>query len=97
MHFTVSWTWKVSAIKTMNIKPQGLSMETDVLLLANVFEACRNMKTAHIYTAPGLTQQAALKTVFEYCKDEVKCKDFESCLGELRLKILKDKDMLLMF
>lgn len=55
MHFTVSWTWKVSAIKTMNIKPQGLSMETDVLLLANVFEACRNMKTAHIYTAPGLT------------------------------------------
>ena len=52
---------------------------------------------AHFYTAPGLTQQALLKTGSEYCKHDVKRKDCASCVDEFRLELLTDIDMLVMF
>ena len=64
----------------------GLYLRTDVVLLANVFEAFRGMclkhyslDPAHFYTAPGLAWKACLKKT------------------GVRLELLKDPDMLLMF
>ena len=79
-------------------------LETDVLLLADVFETFRNtclehykLDPAHFYTAPGLAWQPLLKAASEYCEHEVKRKDCTSCPDEFRLELLKDIDMLLMF
>ena len=64
-----------------------LYLKTDVILLANVFEAFRNvclnnygLDPAHFYTAPGLAWKACLKKT-----------------GIRRLELLLDRDMLLMF
>ena len=44
---------------------------------------------AHFYTAPGLAQQALLKTVSEYYEHEAKHKDCELCLQTLTYCCLK--------
>ena len=63
-----------------------LYLETDVILLANVFESFRKvcldnygLHPAHFYTAPGLAWKACLKKT------------------GVNLELLKDPDMLLMF
>ena len=63
-----------------------LYLRTDVILLANVFEAFRKvcldnygLDPAHFYTAPGLAWKACLKKTI------------------IRLELLLDPDMLLMF
>ena len=63
-----------------------LSLRTDVVLLANVYEAFRDtclrhykLDPAHFYTSPGLAWKACLK-----------------CTG-IKLELLTDPDMLLMF
>ena len=63
-----------------------LYLETDVILLANVFETFRGVCTqnyrhdpAHFYTAPGLAWKVCLKKT------------------RIRLELLLDPDMLLMF
>ena len=63
-----------------------LYLRTDVILLANIFEAFRKvclenygLNPAHFYTAPGLAWKACLKKT------------------SIRLKLLLDPDMLLMF
>ena len=63
-----------------------LYLETDVILLANVFESFRKvcienygLDPAHFYTAPGLAWKACLKKT------------------GVNLELLKDPDMLLMF
>ena len=63
-----------------------LYLETDVILLANVFESFRKvcienygLDPAHFYTAPGLAWKACLKKT------------------GVNLELLKDVDMLLMF
>ena len=79
-------------------------LATDVLLLADVFEAFRNtclehskLDPAHFYTTLGLAWQALLKTAFEYCKHEKRRKDCELCPDEFRFELFTDIDMLLMF
>ena len=75
------------AFKISNLgEYHDLYLETDVLLLANVFEAFRNtclrhysLDPAHFYTAPGLAWQACLKKT------------------GIKLELLTDPDMLLMF
>ena len=73
-----------------NLKNMGdyhdLYLETDVVLLANVFESFRKLcldnyglDPAHFYTAPGLAWKACLKKT------------------GVNLELLKDPDMLLMF
>ena len=75
---------------TFNIKNLGeyhdLYLKTDVILLANVFEAFRDtciehykLDPAHFYTSPGLAWKACLKKT------------------EVKLELLTDLDMLLMF
>ena len=61
-------------------------LNTDTLLLSNVFESFRNecleyhkIDPAHFYTTPGLAWQACLKKT------------------GVRLELLTDPDMLLMF
>ena len=76
--------WKVFKIKSMEGYLE-LYNETDVLLLADVFENFRNicmenykLDPAHYYTAPGLAWDACLKTT------------------HVKLELLTDVDMLLM-
>ena len=77
--------WKEFGIHNLR-DYHDLYLRTDVILLANVFEAFRDtclkhykLDPAHFYTSPGLAWKACLK-----------------CTG-IRLELLTDPDMLLMF
>ena len=76
--------WREFGIKTLG-EYHDLYLKTDVILLANVFEAFRevclknyNLDPAHSYTAPGLAWKACLKKT------------------RIRLELMLDPDMLLM-
>ena len=77
--------WREFGINNMG-EYHDLYLKTDVILLANVFEAFRNvclnnygLDPAHFYTAPGLVWKACLKKT------------------GMHLELLLDPDMLLMF
>ena len=77
--------WKEFGIHNLG-DYHDLYLRTDVVLLANVYEAFRDtclrhhkLDPAHFYTSPGLTWKACLK-----------------CTG-IKLELLTDPDMLLMF
>ena len=77
--------WKEFGLKDLG-EYHNLYLKTDVILLANVFEAFRKvclknygLDPAHFYTAPGLAWKACLKKT------------------RIRLELLLDPDMLLMF
>ena len=77
--------WKEFGLKDL-AKYHDLYLKTDVILLANVFEAFRKvclknygLDPAHFCTAPGLAWKACLKKT------------------RIRLELLLDPDMLLMF
>ena len=77
--------WREFGINNMG-EYHDLYLKTDVILLANIFEAfwnvCLNnygLDPAHFYTAPGLAWKACLKKT------------------GIRLELLLDPDMLLMF
>ena len=77
--------WREFGINNMG-EYHHLYLKTDVILLANVFEAFRNvclnnygLDPAHFYTAPRLAWKACLKKT------------------GIRLELLLDPDMLLMF
>ena len=81
----VNRVWKEFVLKDLG-EYHDLYLKTDVILLANVFEAFRKvclknfgLDPAHFYTAPGLAWKACLKKT------------------GVRLKLLLDPDMLLMF
>ena len=78
-------TWKEFGLKDLG-EYHDLYLKTDVILLANVFEAFRKvclknyrLDPAHFYTAPGLAWKSCLKKT------------------RIRLELLLDPDMLLMF
>ena len=84
-HSHVCKVWNEFGLKNMG-DYHDLYLETDVLLLANVFESFRKvcldnygLDPAHFYTSPGLAWKACLKKT------------------GVNLKLLKDPDMLLMF
>ena len=77
--------WKEFGIKNLG-EYHDLYIKTDVILLANVFEAFREVRLknydldpAHFYTAPGLAWKACLKKT------------------RIKLELLLDPDMLLKF
>ena len=77
--------WKEFRIRNLG-EYHDLYLRTDVILLANVFEAFRDtclehysLDPAHFYTSPGLAWKACLKRT------------------GIRLELLTDPDMLLMF
>ena len=77
--------WRVSGIRNLG-EYHDLYLKTDVILLANVFEAFRKvwldnygLDPAHFYTAPGLAWRTCLKKT------------------KIRLELLLDPDMPLMF
>ena len=77
--------WKEFGLKDLG-EYHDLYLKTDVILLANVFEAFRKvclknygLNPAHFYTAPGLAWKGCLKKT------------------RIRLELLLDPDMLLMF
>ena len=77
--------WREFEIKNLG-EYHDLYLKTDVILLANVFKAFRDvclknydLDPAHFYTAPGLAWKACLKKT------------------GIRLELLLDPDMLLMF
>ena len=77
--------WKEFGIRNLG-EYHDLYLKTDVILLAKVFEAFREiclknygLDPAHFYTAPGLAWKACLKKT------------------KIRLELLLDPDMLLMF
>ena len=81
----VQRVWKEFGIHNLREYPD-LYLHTDVILLANVFEAFRDiclehysLDPAHFYTSPGLAWKACLKKT------------------GIRLELLTDPDMLLMF
>ena len=76
--------WKEFGLRNLG-EYHDLYLKTDVILLANVFEAFRGvclknygLDPAHFYTAPGLAWKACLKKT------------------RIRLELLLDPDMLLM-
>ena len=77
--------WKEFRIRNLG-EYHDLYLKTDVILLANVFEAFRDtclehysLDSAHFYTSPGLAWKACLKHT------------------GIRLELLTDPNMLLMF
>ena len=81
----VNRVWKEFGLKDLG-EYHDLYLKTDVILLANVFEAFRKsclknygLDPAHFYTAPGLAWKVCLKKT------------------RIKLKLLLDPDMLLMF
>ena len=77
--------WKAFNLKDLG-KYHNLYLKTNVILLANVFEAFRDtcleyyqLDPAHFYTLPGLAWQACLKKM------------------GIKLELLTDSDMLLRF
>ena len=77
--------WKEFRIRNLG-EYHNLYLQTDVILLSNVFEAFRDtclehfkLDPAHFYTSPGLAWKACLKKT------------------GIRLELLTDPDMLLMF
>ena len=77
--------WRAFNLKDLG-KYYDLYLKTDVILLANVFEAFRDtcleyyqLDLAHFYTSPGLAWQVCLKKT------------------GIKLELLTDLDMLLMF
>ena len=77
--------WKEFRIRNLG-EYHCLYLKTDVILLANVFEAFRDtciehykLDPAHFYTSPGLAWKACLK-----------------CIG-IRSELLTDPDILVMF
>ena len=81
----VQKVWKEFGIHNLGDN-HDLYLRTDVVLLANVYEAFRDtclkhykLDPAHFYTSPGLAWKACLK-----------------CTG-IKLELLTDLDMLLMF
>ena len=81
----VQKVWKELRIHNLG-DYHDLHLQTDVILLANVFEAFRDtclehykLDPAHFYTSPGLAWKACLRKT------------------QVRLELLTDPDMLLMF
>ena len=81
----VQRVWKEFRIRNLG-EYHDLYFKTDVILLANVFEAFRDtclehysLDSAHFYTSPGLAWKACLKHT------------------GIRLELLTDPNMLLMF
>ena len=77
--------WRVFSLNNLG-EYHNLYLKTDVILLANVFEAFRDncleyyrLDPAHFYTLPGLAWQACLKKMV------------------IKLELLTDPDILLMF
>ena len=77
--------WRAFNLKNLG-EYHDLYLKTNVILLANVFEAFRDtcleyyrLDLAHFYTLPGLAWQACLKKM------------------GIKLELLTDPDMLLMF
>ena len=77
--------WRAFNLKNLD-EYHDLCLKTDVILLANVFEAFRDtcleyyqLDPAHFYTSPGLAWQACLKK------------------KGIKLELLTNPDMLLMF
>ena len=102
-HEHAQQVWNIMEKKTLGCF-HDTYLKTDVLLLADVFEAFRNtclknykLDPAHFYTTPGLVWQTLLKMAAEYCEHKKRRKDCELCPNEFRLELLTDIDMLLMF
>ena len=81
----VNRVWKEFGLKDL-WEYHDLYLKTDIILLANVFEAFRKvclknygLDSAHFYTSSGLAWKACLKKM------------------RIRLELLLDPDMLLMF
>ena len=81
----VQKVWKEFGIRNLG-DYHNLYLRTDVILLANIFEAFRNtclehykLDPAHFYASPGLAWKACLRKT------------------RVRLVLLTDPDMLLMF
>ena len=81
----VKKVWSTFSIHSLG-EYHDLYLRTDVILLANVFEAFRDtclehygLDLAHFYTSPGLAWKACLKKT------------------RVRLELLTDPNMLLMF
>ena len=77
--------WKEFRVRNLG-EYHDLDLKTDVILLANMFEAFKDtclehysLNPAHFYTSPGLAWKACLKKT------------------RIRLELLTDPDMLLMF
>ena len=101
-HAHVQQAWNTIEKKTLGCY-HDTYLKTDVLLLADVFEAFRDTRLnnygldpTHFYTATGLAWPALLKTATEYCEHEKRRKECELCPDEFRLGLLTNLDMLLM-
>ena len=102
-HEHAQQVWNTMEKKTLGCY-HNTYLKTDVLLLADVFETFQDtclkhykLDPPHFYTAPGLAWQALLKAASKYCEHGKRRKDCELCLNEVRLELLTDIDMLLMF
>ena len=100
-HEHAQQVWNIMEKKTLGCF-HDTYLKTDVLVLADLFEAFQNtclknykLNPAHFYTAPGLAWQALLKTAAEYCEYEKRHKECELCPDEVRPELLTDIDMLL--